>query len=53
MEKECAIVLSDMMNKLNKIEQDIQDLKSFKNRVLGGLAVFCFVLNLVFKQIMN
>ena len=53
MEKECAIVLSDMMNKLNKIEQDIQDLKSFKNRVLGGLAVFCFVLNLVFKQMMN
>ena len=53
MEKECAIVLSDMMNKLNKIEQDIQDLKSFKNRVLWGLAVFCFVLNLVFKQMMN
>lgn len=53
MEKECAIVLSDMMNKLNKIEQDIQDLKTFKNRVLGGLAVFCFILNLVFKQMMN
>lgn len=53
MEKECAIVLSDMMNKLNKIEQDIQDLKTFKNRVLGGLAVFCFIINLAFKQLMG
>lgn len=53
MEKDCAIVLSNIMNKLEKIEQDIQDLKTFKNRVLGGLAVFCFIINLAFKQLMG
>lgn len=53
MEKDCAIVLSNIMLKLEKIEKDIEDLKSFKSRVLGGLAVFCFVINLVFKQMMS
>ena len=53
MDRDTLITLNMILQKVEKIEKDIAELKSFKNRVLGGLAVFCFVLNLVFKQMMS
>lgn len=53
MDRDTLITINIILEKVEKIEKDIMELKTFKNRVLGGLAVFCFVLNLVFKQMMN
>ena len=53
MDRDTLITINIILQKVEKIEKDIAELKTFKNRVLGGLAVFCFVLNLVFKQMMN
>lgn len=53
MDKEVRELLYDIHKKIDNIEKDISELKSFKNRVLGGLAVFCFIINIMFKQIFN
>lgn len=53
MDRDTLITINIILQKVEKIEKDITELKTFKNRVLGGLAVFCFILNLVFKQVMN
>lgn len=43
MDKEVRELLYDIHQKIDNIEKDIAELKSFKNRVLGGLAVFVFI----------
>lgn len=47
MDKEVRELLYDIHKKIDNIEKDISELKSFKNRVLGGLAVFVFIVQLM------
>lgn len=44
MDKQTHDKLDEIIKRLDNIERDITDLKRFKNRVLGGLAVFVFII---------
>lgn len=43
MDKDTREVLKLIHEDIQQIRKDIDDLKRFKNRVLGGLALFVFV----------
>lgn len=51
MDKQTHDKLDEILSRVIVIEKEVQDLKTFKNRVLGGLAVFVFTINLMFKHL--
>ena len=44
MDKLTIEILHEMREDIKEIKKEVNELKRFKNRVLGGLAVFVFVL---------
>lgn len=47
MDKDTREVLNLIHEDIQQIKKDIDDLKRFKNRVLGGLALFVFIVQLM------
>lgn len=43
MSSKCEEKIDLILNELKEIKDDVNDLKRFKNRVLGGLAVFVLI----------
>ena len=39
--------IDTILDELKQLREDVNDLKRFKNRVLGGLAVFVFIVQLM------
>lgn len=44
MDKDTRENIKQILVEIRELRKDVEDLKRFKNRVLGGLAVFVFVL---------
>lgn len=44
MDKDTRESIHEILTEIRLIREDIADLKRFKSRVLGGLAVFVFIL---------
>lgn len=53
MDKQTKDKIDEILSEIREMRKDIDSLKQFKSRVLGGLAVFVFICNIMMKVIIG